>query len=368
MRLTPRLAIGIALVCATLAAVLSYIYLSSAAKPKVPAKTAPVEAEVVVPVREIPVNTPITEDMLTRRKMNVEEIPRGAVKNPHELVGMVAVRRLPAGQPVEREAVLPRGEALGLAGLVPPGMRAVTVALDPITGVAGLLKTGDRVDVVATFEVNDNVVAKTILQDVELLALGTRTVDSGAPEEAAVEGEPVEEGSKDAAKGTKTTSGAAGGQSATKTKSRTTDAGKEIEYPNATLAVTPEDAQKLMLVDQRGDLRLALRPLTEHDFRPLPAVDLASVVGPEYAKLIARNKQPAPEPTPAAAPAAPPPPAAAAPPAGQQPPWTAWGAPAAPVTKPAPEKPAEPTKKTPEKKPPEPVLVIRGQQSEPVVP
>ena len=68
----------------------------------------------------------------------------------------------------------------GLAGVVPLGMRAVAISVDELTAVGGLLLPGDRVDVVATTQIDsapglaegDHILrTETILQNVEILSV-----------------------------------------------------------------------------------------------------------------------------------------------------------------------------------------------------
>ncbi|MBP8954764.1 MAG: Flp pilus assembly protein CpaB [Armatimonadetes bacterium] len=336
MRLTRRAAVGIAIICGALAALLAVVYLQGQRKPAAP--EPPKTVEVVVPRVDIPARTVITEDMLSVMTVKVEEVPRLPVKTPQSIVGYVAVENLSAQRPVSQSQVMARGSAFGLSGMVPGGMRAVTVEVDPVTGVAGLLKAGDHVDIIATFEVGDQFIARTILQDIELLALGAQTVASTSQQE------------KRLAAGQATTGGAAAPDKEGAAESAEEEGGggrtRAQAYPNATLAVTPEDAQKLILADLRGDLRLVLRPVGEYDFVPVPVHDMTSVAGPEYAAILKAQNPPEekkeeakPEPAPVQQPM-------------MAPPWSQ------PSTAPA----AKPEKKKPE------VEIIRGDTTTRVVP
>ncbi|NSW54714.1 MAG: Flp pilus assembly protein CpaB [Armatimonadetes bacterium] len=338
MRLTRRAAVGIAIICGALAAFLAVVYLQGQKKPATP--EPPKTTEVVVPRVDIPARTVITEDMLSVITVKVEDAPRLPVKTPQSIVGYVAVEDLTAQRPISHSQVMARGSAFGLSGMVPGGMRAVTVEVDPVTGVAGLLKAGDHVDVIATFEVGDQFIARTILQDIELLALGAQTVASTAQQEkrlaagqATSGGAPAAEEEKAAEPAEEEESG--GGRT------------RAQAYPNATLAVTPEDAQKLILADLRGDLRLVLRPVGEYDFVPVPVHDMTSVAGPEYAAILKAQNPPEEKKEEEAKPA----------PAPVQQPMMAPPVPQ-PVTAPA-------TK--PEKKKPE-VEIIRGDTTTRVIP
>jgi pilus assembly protein CpaB len=340
MRLTPRVAVGIAVVCGALAALLVYVYLRSFQPKPAQAPPKPADVSVVVPVMDVPPNTVLTAEKLAMVKLPADQAPKTALRDPGEAVGGVSLTKLVAQKPILASQVMARGPGLGLAGIVPPGMRAVTVAVDPVTGVAGLLKAGDRVDVVATFEAGENLVAKTILQDVELLALGAQTIAV----EGAVEEEPAPEAEAAPTKG-KSTKGAPKTEPAKGTGSSKTSArdAKTIQYPNATVAVTPEDALKLVVATQRGMIRLVLRPVGEHDYIPTASQDLRQVVGPAYTQI--QQAEPA---APAAAAPTPQPAATIAPPP----------TPVAPRVAPAPR---------PVKQPPA-VEVIRGSERERVVP
>ncbi len=109
--------------------------------------------------------------------------------------------------------------APGLAPRIPEGMRAVTVQMDEVIGVAGFLSPGSRVDVLATMEVPQRdgpprTVSKTILQNVTVLTIGERT--------------------------------------------ETSDGG-ERKVSIVTLLVSPEEAEGLTLGSTKGAIRLALR-------------------------------------------------------------------------------------------------------------
>jgi pilus assembly protein CpaB len=133
-----------------------------------------------------------------------------------------------------------RSAALGLAFVVNPGMRAVTVALDPVIGVAGFLRPGNHVDVVATFNINDGAVTKTVLQDQILLATGSQVINtSEAP-----------------GRGT-----------------------QQENVPNATLSLDPADAEKLILAESKGKLRLTLRAQGDTVLAPTRGITSRALIG-----------------------------------------------------------------------------------------
>jgi len=126
------------------------------------------------------------------------------------------------------------------------------------------------------------------------------------------------------------------------------------DYAHATLAVSPDEAVKLMLAKDRARLSLALRPVGEQDVVAVPAQKLGDVAGPAYQQLrkkIEAEKAQAGAAQPAAAPTPTPP--AVAP---------------APATTPA--APPAPTAREPVTTKPEPpaVEVIRGSDRQELVP
>jgi pilus assembly protein CpaB len=235
-----RRAVVLAAMCAgLLAALMVYLFLERQ-KARAAELTEPVH--VVLAKQDIPPRTIIQSDMVEPAVRPIGTLSRNTASYPHEVVGKVTVKALPAGQPIQRQSLAPRSAALGLAYVVPTSMRAVTVALDPIIGVAGFVRAGDRVDVLATFQVDEVSVTRTVLQNVELLAVGPDV-------------RPTQ---------VRHTAGAPEGPR---------------ERPNATLSVTPAQAEKLILAESRGKLRLSLRPVDEDSLVPLSGITTAQLIG-----------------------------------------------------------------------------------------
>ncbi len=261
MRLTRRLAIVVAIVCGALAALLTYLYLSSLQQPTQPTETAKMVA-VITPVEDIEAGTLIQGDMLTDVEVSAEQAPSDAANSRSQLSGKLARVDLPAGEPILTGQV--RATEGLLSYRVPKGMRAVTVAIDPIVGVAGFPQPGDRVDVIATFNLEKLVVARTVLQNIQLLAIGQVTVTE-AEKDQAEEGEG--------------------------------EIKPAPERTTATLAVTPEQAQTLVLSDERGQLRLALRPRRNEHYVAIAPTDSSTLIGEMFEELALAKAKPPPEPT-----------------------------------------------------------------------
>ena len=83
---------------------------------------------------------------------------------------------LSKGEPILLSKLAPEGSAAGMGGLMRHDKLAVTVRTDDVTGVAGFLHPGDRVDVLVDMKMPDSEehVSKIILQDITVLSTGQK--------------------------------------------------------------------------------------------------------------------------------------------------------------------------------------------------
>jgi pilus assembly protein CpaB len=161
-----------ALILAAVAAFGTRVYINKkaaqAAAKTIATKELVVAAVAVQPGEELKAN------QLTTQKWPHDAVPKQYYKSRKALIGRVAPNGLLKGEPITKSKLLPAGAESGLAAVLPPGMRAVTVQVDDVIGVAGYVKRGDRVDVLATASgaaFSKNPAAKVILQDVEILKI-----------------------------------------------------------------------------------------------------------------------------------------------------------------------------------------------------
>jgi pilus assembly protein CpaB len=128
------------------------------------------------------------------------------------------------GDPITDAKLIPLEGPPGILSYkIPEGHRAMTVGVNQVSGVAGFINPGNKVDIVLTttpagFE---EPISKIILQDVPVLATGE------------VVERPVEEG------------------------------GAAKIVPTVTLDLTPEDTERLALASNQGSLQLILRRVGE---------------------------------------------------------------------------------------------------------
>lgn len=179
--------------------------------------------EVVVTAVDVAGKTQLTNEMLQVIKMPVDYIHPLAVRSKNEAAGKITTTSLAQGEQILQKKLAAAGEVkFGLSYAVPVGKRAVTVAVDDVSGISGLIKPGDHVDVAAVINIPDQTGQKEIanslvvLQNIEVLAVGKTLEDKS-------------------------------------------DGKTPLEYKEVTLAVTVEESRPLILANQKGNIRLMLR-------------------------------------------------------------------------------------------------------------
>jgi pilus assembly protein CpaB len=162
-------------------------------------------AHVRVATQPLTVGTFLAEARAPLRPMPQDQVTEAMITDAHpELIGAVIIAPVPEGQPVPRSAVLAPGQEGFLAAVLRPGFRAVSLAVDAVSGNAGHIFPGDRVDLLLTQEIaladdGDASPARrwaseTILRNVRVIAvdqklggdLAHRGVVDGAAVEAAI--------------------------------------------------------------------------------------------------------------------------------------------------------------------------------------
>ncbi len=109
------------------------------------------------------------------------QFPAGCFSRIEEIIGRPVASSILADEPVREARLAPRGSGLGLAPVIPPGMRAVSVKVNEVVGVAGFVIPGMHVDVLVTGRLpkDDGSVTKTVLQDILVISAG-QTIEPDA--------------------------------------------------------------------------------------------------------------------------------------------------------------------------------------------
>ncbi len=141
-----------------------------------PANTAR-QLQMVIAKGTISPGSELTSEQIGLAPVGGDTLPPGAYTTPQDVLGRVVSAPLVDGQPILMGTLAPVGTAAGLQALIPAGMRAVTIDVNEISGLAGLLAPGCRVDLVSTIiDQNDqtHTVTRAILENVLITAVGPR--------------------------------------------------------------------------------------------------------------------------------------------------------------------------------------------------
>jgi pilus assembly protein CpaB len=147
------------------------------AKTRLAAGPAGKFVEVVVAKGDLNPGKEVKPDDFVLAKVQENAVPATSFKTIEELNGRVIETAITKGQPIVEAMLTQTGSGSGLQALVPLGMRAITIEVNEFSGLAGLITPGVRVDVVATISDggNGSQIARTIVQNVQVKAIGQRT-------------------------------------------------------------------------------------------------------------------------------------------------------------------------------------------------
>jgi pilus assembly protein CpaB len=174
---------------------------------------------VVAAAHDLAVGKRLQADDLKLLTLDRKDLPKGSFLKSAEVIDRAVATPISAGEVLLNAKLATKGSGEGLTALIEPGKRAVSVQINEISGVSGFIQPGTRVDVLFTrvFS-NGDAATVTILQNVKVIAFGRQLDPSAKPDP------------KDTARPTV-----------------------------ATLLVTQDQAQKLVLAGQRGRIQLVLR-------------------------------------------------------------------------------------------------------------
>jgi pilus assembly protein CpaB len=134
----------------------------------------PKHPQMVVAKQGVTAGSALQPEDLTMGDVSSDVVPENVFRNPDELVGRVAAVPIVQGQAITGTLLAPRGVQAGLQAIVPPGMRAMTLEIDELRGVAGNLTSGSHVDILQTLhnERTGMTVARMIAQNVQITSVG----------------------------------------------------------------------------------------------------------------------------------------------------------------------------------------------------
>ena len=158
--------LAVALTCG--AAYANWSYFSS-----VEAKEVPL-VPVVMAAAPISVSRLVTVEQLKIEGWPAEHVPPGSFRELSAVVARIPRRPFLAGELVLESGLLPEGAQGGLSPLIEPGKRAMSVKVDEVIAIAGFVKPGASVDVVAA----SRKFSKVIIEDVQVLTVDQKLDDT----------------------------------------------------------------------------------------------------------------------------------------------------------------------------------------------
>ena len=184
------------------------------------------EARVVVAATAIPYGAKVESRHLRYIEIPDDAAPADAFSSMEDVEGMVSTAAIGRGEILISGRFAAHESGSTLAALVSSNMRAVTVRVNDVIGVAGFLLPGNRVDVLSSRkDSNRRAVTETILQNLKVLA-----VDQTA----------------------------------------TTEQNEPVIVRAVTLEMTPQQAETLVKARTEGEIQLTLRNPMEQEAEPEP--------------------------------------------------------------------------------------------------
>jgi pilus assembly protein CpaB len=230
-------------------------------------------AHAVVAARSLPMGAMITRDSVKLVDWPARTPLTGGFDTIEGVLDRGLIAAVVENEPLTENKLAPREAGAGLPPSIPYGMRAMSVRVDEVIGVAGFVVPGTRVDVMVTISQNDESLTRVVCSNVQVLTAGTRYDQENAQKE----GEP-------------------------------------IPSTVVTLMVSPEDAERITLAQSEGAIMLSLRNPLDTEPTETRGVRTASLFtgggsAPPPPPVRASAPRPAPRPAaPTPAPAVAPPP------------------------------------------------------------
>ncbi|MDE2319776.1 MAG: Flp pilus assembly protein CpaB [Rhodospirillales bacterium] len=174
-----------AVLIAALAAVVIFGYSILNQGHKAPVAVAPVTEQVLVAALPLSGGSLIQPNNISSATVAISTAPVTAItdtpQNRSSLTGAMVKSPLAQGAMITTDGVIHPGDHGFLAAVLEPGMRAVTVAVDNVTGADGLIWPGDRVDILLTQNIAGapdakSIAAEVVLSDVRVIATGSELI------------------------------------------------------------------------------------------------------------------------------------------------------------------------------------------------
>jgi pilus assembly protein CpaB len=194
---------------------------------------------VVVAKADLSIGSALRMEDLDVMPFPAGKAPEGSFAKREEILERGLIVSVVKHEPILSAKLAPKEAGAGLPPVIPEGMRAVSVRVNEVIGVAGYVLPGSRVDVIATASPTNtpgDMTSKVVLANVLTLTAGTR----------------IEQDQKD---------------------------GKPVQVTVVTMSVTPEQAERLALASTEGKIQLALRNPLDQSAPATPGMKPSVLLG-----------------------------------------------------------------------------------------
>src|SRR5687767_1257846 len=233
MKVRPLIVLALALLCALLAVFLARSWiLGQSSHPTAEAAQAQT-VQIVAAATPLKFGDRLAKENLRLVDWPTGSVPEGTFRSIDELLGpepRVALQAIQPNEPILTNKVTGPGQRASLSAVISSGMRAMTIRVNDVHGVAGFVLPGDRVDILLTrMVVKDQPVTHVLLQNVKVLGIDQRSEQQN---------------------------------------------NKPDVVKAVTIEVTTEQTQKITLAAQVGRLSLALRDVSNVELAPVKPVSI----------------------------------------------------------------------------------------------
>lgn len=200
---------------------------------------------VVVAARDISEGTTIDRLAVTVAQWPAPTVPAGVYSNLDSVAGRVARIAVFKGEALVPGRLAPEGTGPGLEVKIPPGKRAMSVRINDVSGIAGMIQPNARVDILLTANPSEGMrerTARLFMSNMRILAMGAQ----------------VQRG----------------------------DDGQPIQTTVATLEVSPEESELLAAATAQGQIQLVLRGYGDPD-----SIDTRGVSAREVLAQLSRGRR-----------------------------------------------------------------------------
>jgi pilus assembly protein CpaB len=263
--------LGVSLVFALV--VSSVFYQMTARSSSVKKAESTDQKDLVVATRPLGVGWMIKPADVKIAKVPTEGFPKGAFNKVEDVLDRPVISNVLLDEPILEGRLAAKGSGLGLAPTIPVGMRAVTVRVNDVAGIAGFVLPGMKVDVLVTGHPpnGEGTMTTTCLQNMLVLSAGTTMTPDPR--------------------------------------------GQTIQAPTVTLLVDPEQAETLTLANSEGRIQLVLRNSSDQTIEKTSGRFVSELYGSQRKPAAAKvEAAPRPKPRPVEVAKVAPPPVVAAPP------------------------------------------------------